>query len=98
METHSSLYAASFEKAIYKYRTRFIGKKPAIRAVRTKASEFFKSRIFLNCYRGILLSPIKKVLDAVNKIIAKTYVRDVYWDASHSTMPTLHYHKLIGAF
>ena len=92
------MYTSGFEDCIHRHRTSKIGEHPAIRRIRSEAKSFLNSSKFKDCYYGILLYYIRKILDEADKIIAKTFLCGVFWDASHSTLPTLHYHKLVGLF
>lgn len=44
----------------------------------------FNRSIISNSYKGLLLSYLPKLLAVSDEIIAKNWLFDVYWDASHT--------------
>ena len=70
---------------------------PSTKSCRNECATFFSdTRTWKNGYHNLSFGHLSKQLKTIDDFISQTYSPDIYWDASHATVPTIMNNKYKG--
>ena len=87
-------YTSNILPYIKKYRT--FDASASIPAIREEAIRLIDKRSLEQSYRGVLLSFVKKALKECDNYISRIFMKEISWDGSHSSCPTIFHDEKIG--